>query len=86
MQKILIIARPSSDRTELVRHLEFEDFAILTADDGSAGISSSREQRPSLILCDWALSAAADGLDGYQVLDSNSSRQRPDAHTVYLAD
>ncbi|MGI8934285.1 MAG: putative bifunctional diguanylate cyclase/phosphodiesterase [Phormidesmis sp.] len=70
MQKVLVIARPSSDRTDLVRHLESEDFAVLTADDGSAGISSSREHRPSLILCDWALSAAGGELNGYQVLEA----------------
>ena len=70
MQKILVIAQPSSDRTELVRHLEFEDFAVITADEGSAGILSSREHRPSLILCDWALSSASGGLNGHQVLEA----------------
>ncbi|MEL6160713.1 MAG: GGDEF domain-containing response regulator [Cyanobacteria bacterium J06623_5] len=71
MQKILVIDPPDPRRTELVEHLESEDFLVDTADDGPSGIHAARRHRPDVILCSWALSAPdAPGLNGHQVLEA----------------
>lgn len=66
MQKILVIEGPSARRTDLVNHLESEDFLVDTVDDGVAGIKAAKKHRPDVILCCWSL----EGLNGHQVLEA----------------
>lgn len=44
--------------------LRFEDFDVLTADNGWSGIQLASERLPDLIICDITM----EGMDGYEVL------------------
>lgn len=66
MQKVLVIENPGPRRTDLVSHLESEDFLVGTADDGPSGIKVCRQHRPDVVLCSWNIA----GLNGYQVLEA----------------
>lgn len=64
MKKILIIEDERVMRENLVTLLEFEDFEVAAADNGTAGVKLARELRPDLIVCDVTM----PGLDGHDVL------------------
>ncbi|MEL6815923.1 MAG: EAL domain-containing protein [Cyanobacteria bacterium J06598_3] len=66
MQKVLVIEGPSARRTDLVNHLESEDFLVETADDGISGVKAAKKHRPDVILCCSSL----EGLNGHQVLET----------------
>ncbi len=61
MKKILIVEDVELNRDLLVQLLE-EDYAILTAADGAAGIELAERERPDLILMDLSLPV----LDGWE--------------------
>ena len=61
MKKILIVEDVELNRDLLVQLLE-EDYAIVTAADGAAGIELAERERPDLILMDLSLPV----LDGWE--------------------
>ncbi|MEI6083917.1 MAG: response regulator transcription factor [Verrucomicrobiota bacterium] len=64
MKKILVIEDDATMRQNIVTILQMEDFTVLTATNGQAGIALAQEQKPDLILCDIMLPKA----DGHEVL------------------
>ncbi len=61
MKRILIVEDVDFNRDLLVQLLE-EDYDILTATDGAAGIELAERERPDLILMDLSL----PGIDGWE--------------------
>ena len=61
MKRILIVEDVEFNRDLLVQLLE-EDYDILTAADGAAGIELAERERPDLILMDLSL----PGIDGWE--------------------
>ena len=54
MKKILVVEDIEANRELLVQLLE-DDYEVVTADDGAAGIAAAEELRPDLILMDLSL-------------------------------
>jgi two-component system, cell cycle response regulator DivK len=77
MRKILIVEDVEYNRDLLVQLLE-EEYEILTAADGAAGIEAAAQNRPDLILMDLSL----PGVDGWEAT-GRLSRSRP--HAAALA-
>jgi two-component system, cell cycle response regulator DivK len=61
MRKILIVEDVEYNRDLLVQLLE-DEYEILTAADGAAGIEAAARERPDLILMDLSL----PGVDGWE--------------------
>jgi two-component system cell cycle response regulator DivK len=61
MKKILIVEDVEYNRELLVQLLE-DEYEVLTAPDGAAGIESAARHRPDLILMDLSL----PGVDGWE--------------------
>ena len=61
MKTILVIEDIELNRDLLVQILE-EDFEVITAEDGAAGIARAAEERPDLILMDLSLPV----IDGWE--------------------
>ena len=61
MKRILIVEDVEFNRDLLIQLLE-EDYDILTAADGAAGIELAERERPDLILMDLSL----PGIDGWE--------------------
>lgn len=64
MTKILVIEDERILREEIVRWLTLEDYEVLYAEDGVAGVESAFRHLPDLIVCDILMPR----LDGYGVL------------------
>jgi two-component system sensor histidine kinase/response regulator len=64
MTKILIIEDDRAIREAVVDILEIENYEVVSAADGQAGLEAARKERPHLILCDIMMPY----LDGYGVL------------------
>ncbi len=60
---ILVIEDEERIADFLQRGLIFEDYKVLLASDGPAGLSTARDQPPDLVILDWML----PGLDGLEV-------------------
>lgn len=71
MKKILVIEDEESVRENLLELLEAEEFDVVGAADGLAGIDAAQQHKPDLILCDVMMPKA----DGFEVL--NTLRQEP---------
>jgi DNA-binding response OmpR family regulator len=66
MTRVLVI-EDSSDLAEGLRYnLELEGYAVKVAEDGTTGLSLTREWEPDLVILDLML----PGMDGYQILRS----------------
>jgi len=65
MQRILIIDDDAPTRVSLQARLEKEDYEVLTAEDGSTGLSLAERENPSLIVLDLGM----PDIDGVDVLD-----------------
>ena len=76
MPTILVIEDDSAIKEAIMDILELAGFQVLSADDGLAGVSLAREQRPDLIVCDIVMPF----LDGYGVLAK--LRQYPQTATI----
>ena len=76
MTTILLIEDNASMRRNISQILSLENYRVLTAVDGPAGLAQARTERPDLILCDIMM----PGMDGYEVL----AQLRADATTVSL--
>lgn len=64
MTKILLIEDEAPLRTEVAEWLVFEDYDVMQAGDGVAGVEAAFAHAPDLILCDIMMPR----LDGYGVL------------------
>jgi two-component system, cell cycle response regulator len=60
---ILVIDDSRAERLKATALLEAQGFAVLTASDGEAGISTAQRAQPDLILCDTQM----PNLDGFAV-------------------
>ncbi len=63
MRRILIVEDVELNRDLLVQLLE-EEYEILTAADGAAGVELARRERPDLILMDLSLPV----VDGWEAI------------------
>jgi two-component system, cell cycle response regulator DivK len=75
MRKILIVEDVEYNRELLVQLLE-EDYEILTAVDGAAGIEMAAGERPDLILMDLSL----PGVDGWEA--TRRLKARPETAAI----
>lgn len=64
MKTILLIEDQPDMRENIATILEMEDYAVLTASNGQAGLELARDEKPDLILCDVMMPA----MDGHEVL------------------
>ena len=71
MKKILIVEDVEFNRDLLVQLLE-EEYQILTASDGAAGIELAERERPDLILMDLSL-PVIDGWEATKRIKANKS-------------
>ena len=76
MKKVLLIEDDKQTQDNIKEILGFENFIIITADDGMTGLELAREKSPDLIICDIMIPL----LDGYGVL----SALRQDVSTVNI--
>lgn len=64
MKTILIIEDQPDMRDNIATILEMENYAVLAAEDGCAGLQLARDEKPDLILCDIMMPA----MSGHAVL------------------
>ena len=74
MKKILIVEDVEFNRDLLVQLLE-EEYHILTASDGAAGIELAERERPDLILMDLSL-PVIDGWEATKRIKANQLVQK----------
>jgi CheY-like chemotaxis protein len=75
VKKILIVEDVEYNRDLLVQLLE-EDYEVLTAADGAAGIEAAARERPDLILMDLSLPE----VDGWEA--TRRLKARPDTAAI----
>jgi CheY-like chemotaxis protein len=75
MKKILVVEDVEYNRDLLVQLLE-DDYEILTAADGAAGIEAAARERPDLILMDLSL----PGVDGWEA--TRRLKARPETAAI----
>ncbi len=75
-ETILIIEDDEMLRSSLFQVLEFEDFNVLSTEEGCSGFLLAKEIRPDLIICDINL----PNLNGFEVLH----RLREDVATAKI--
>jgi DNA-binding NarL/FixJ family response regulator len=63
-KKILIIEDQDDMRENLATILEMEDYVVVCANHGKAGVAAARDEVPDLVLCDVMMPE----MDGYEVL------------------
>jgi two-component system cell cycle response regulator DivK len=61
VKKILIVEDVDFNRDLLIQILD-EDYAVVTADDGAAGVAKAAAERPDLVLMDLSLPV----IDGWE--------------------
>ncbi|HYV39273.1 MAG TPA: response regulator [Gemmataceae bacterium] len=74
MPKVLIVEDNEENRDSLSRRLQRRGFAVVTADDGKAGLAMAQSEKPDLILMDmnmpeldgWEATRQIKALDGFQ--------------------
>jgi len=72
--KVLIVEDNEENRDSLSRRLQRRGFAVVTADDGKAGLAMAQSEKPDLILMDmnmpeldgWEATRQIKALDGFQ--------------------
>jgi two-component system, cell cycle response regulator DivK len=77
MKRILIVEDVEYNRDLLVQLLE-DEYEILTAADGAAGIEAAARERPDLILMDLSL----PGIDGWEATRRLKTSPETDAIPV----
>jgi CheY-like chemotaxis protein len=70
MKTILIIEDNPEIRENTSEIFEMKGFKVLSAENGSAGITMAMQSRPDVILCDILM----PGKDGYQVIRELKSK------------
>ena len=64
MKTVLVIEDQPDMRENIATILAMENYAVLEADDGRAGLALARDEKPDLILCDIMMPE----MDGFEVL------------------
>mgnify|MGYP000967414422 CR=1 FL=1 len=64
MNKILVVEDSTSIREEICDILRFEDFGVISAENGEIGLEKAKTEMPNLIISDIAMPK----LNGYQLL------------------
>jgi CheY-like chemotaxis protein len=72
MARILIVEDNEMNRDMLTRRLERKGYQVISATDGSNGISAARAESPDLILMDMSL-PEVDGWEAARRLKSDSA-------------
>jgi CheY-like chemotaxis protein len=72
MARILIVEDNEMNRDMLTRRLERKGYEVITATDGSNGISAARTESPDLILMDMSL-PEVDGWEAARRLKSDGA-------------
>jgi sigma-B regulation protein RsbU (phosphoserine phosphatase) len=62
MTDILIIEHDAATEAFLVSALKAQGYSITTARDGQAGLALAEKLLPGVIICDWSIPGATDGL------------------------
>jgi len=75
-KKILVIDDEYDIRLQLVKFLELNGFASLTAESGAQGIEMARKELPDVIVCDILMPE----ISGYEVC--NTLRNHPDTAMI----
>ena len=76
MTRILIIEDEDAVRENIAQLLEFENYQVIEANNGVAGVTLAKVEKPHLIICDIMMPK----LDGYGVL--RSLREEPSTATI----
>ncbi len=71
MKTILLIEDDTALRENTAELLELNDYAVITAANGTLGITSAKENLPDIIVCDIMM----PDTDGYEVLEVLSSHE-----------
>lgn len=71
MKRVLIVEDQADIRKLIRMTLEFEDYEIHEAADGSFGLSMARDKRPDIVLLDVMMPGELDGLQVCQHLKSD---------------
>ncbi len=71
MKRVLIVEDQADIRKLIRMTLEFEDYEIHEASDGSFGLSMARATRPDIVLLDVMMPGELDGLQVCQRLKSD---------------
>jgi two-component system cell cycle response regulator DivK len=74
MKKILVVEDVEFNRDLLVQLLE-DNYEVITADDGAAGIALAEREHPDLILMDLSL-PVIDGWEATRRLKANAALRR----------
>ena len=77
MKRILVIEDETQVRENIQQILEFSDFEVISAAEGSSGLKLAKAQTPDLIICDIMM---PPGIDGYEVL--KALRQEPTTKAI----
>jgi CheY-like chemotaxis protein len=75
MRRILIVEDVEYNRDLLVQLLE-EEYEVVTAGDGAAGLEAAARERPDVILMDLSL----PGIDGWEA--TRRLKARPETATI----
>lgn len=71
MKKILVVEDIEFNRDLLIQLLE-DDYEVITADDGAAGVALAERQHPDLILMDLSL-PVVDGWEATRRIKANEA-------------
>jgi len=71
MAKILLVEDNEMNRDMLSRRLIRRGYEVLVAEDGAAGVSTARSQKPDLVLMDMSL-PVMDGWEATRQLKSDA--------------
>ena len=71
MKKILVVEDGEFNRDLLIQLLE-DDYEVITADDGAAGIALAEREHPDLILMDLSL-PVVDGWEATRRIKANAA-------------
>ena len=80
MTRVLVIDDEPVVRTLLQRNLEFAGFDVLTAEDGSRGLATVRDEAPDVVVLDLMM----PHIDGFEVLRQLQADGSPGAPPVIV--
>ncbi len=80
---VCVIDDASASRDSLIAKLRDEGYAVVTADDGRAGLEIVRKHQPRVVLCDWRVGDLG-GPEVCRMLQADTLTA--DSHIILLAD
>jgi DNA-binding response OmpR family regulator len=79
-EKILVVDDDEHILKSLSQYLELEDFEVVSASNGSDALNLFAEAKPDLVVLDVMM----PGMDGFQVLETLRSSDRPTIPVLML--